>query len=410
MKNTLLALALFIVLGFSKLNAQIVNNDFENWKLDTFYLPADTIGTLPADTVVFNEPVGWTSSNFLTALDSFGGKRLVTQSNISYSGSSTIQLVTDSITLPPNLIALPIPNLILPGFALNGVFPLGTKTFTSSSVINPASIPGAGQPFTQRLAHIKGYYNYSPVFNSNTNSHDTCIVWAVLRKGKTVIANAIFKSIDSTDGYLPFSANFQYISCELPDTLVVFLASSSPNVYTFIPSSNSLQPGSKLLVDGLGYDTLATNYMFAPFAQNDLYTVFEYHTDTFNVLANDTDCSGAQLTVSISSGPHHGTASLLGNSIRYTPIIGYFGLDSIYYQDMNVNNGTAVALCQIFVTQNTSVAELTELALNLHPVPAGNELNIQFENPGKCSGKIYDFIGNLVISTELNYKKSNLGS
>lgn len=402
MKKNLLAFTLLTVLCISKLNAQIVNNGFENWQLDTFYLTADTIGTLPADTVVFSEPSGWTSSNFLTALDSFGAKRLVTQSNVSYSGHSAIQLVTDSIKLPPNLISLPIQGLILPGFALNGIFPLGTKTFTSSSVINPASIPGAGQPLAQRLASISGYYNYAPVFNTNTNSHDTCIVWAVLRKGKTVIANAIFKSTDSTGGYMPFTANFQYVSCEMPDTLVVFLASSSPNVYTFIPAGNSLQPGSKLLVDDLSYDTLAANYNFAPFAKNDLFTVYAHHSDTLNVLANDTDCSGAALIVSISVPPHHGTASLFGNNIIYTPTPGYLGLDSIYYEDTNISNGTAIALCLVFITQNTGMEQLAQLAMNLHPVPAGNELNIQFENPGKCTGRIYDFAGKLFLSTELN--------
>jgi len=409
MKNTLLAFALFMILGFSKLNAQIVNNDFEQWKLDTFYLPADTIGTLPADTVSFNEPIGWTSSNFVTALDSFGGKLLVTQSSGAYTGLSAIQMVTDTIILPPGLISLPLPYIFLPGFAINGVFPLGPKTFTSSSQINPGAIPGAGQPIAQRLSDIKGWFNYAPKYNAGTQANDTCVVWAVLRKGKTIVANAIFKSTDSTGTYMPFSANFQYVSCEMPDTLVVFLSSSAPNVYTFIPGSSSIVPGSKLLVDDISYDTLATGYTFAPFAQNDIYTVYEYHTDTFNVLANDTDCSGQGLTVSIVSGPHHGTATVLANnSIKYTPTVGFLGLDSIFYSDLNVNSGTAQALCQVFVTTNSGIEPLTEVSVNLHPVPANNELNVQFENPGKCSGKIYDLVGNLVLSTELNGNINNV--
>ena len=35
-------------------------------------------------------------------------------------------------------------------------------------------------------------------------------------------------------------------------------------------------------------------------------------------------------------------------------------------------------------------------------------MNVQFENPGKCSGKIYDLVGNLVLSTELNGNINNL--
>jgi len=406
MKNVLLALILFLLAGFATTNAQIVNNSFENWYLDTFYLAAGQAGSLPADTISFNEPVLWTSSNYLTGLDSLGHQILVTQSNNAYSGSSAIQMVTDSVHVPPGLIhSLPVSTLIIPGFVVSGVFPLGTQTFTSGSVINPASIVGAGQPFTQRLASISGYYNYKPVFNPNTNSNDTCVVWAALRNGRNIVANAIFKSTDSTGGYLPFSANFNYVSCDVPDTLVILISSSAPNVYTFIQGfgGGTLVPGSQLLVDDLTYDTLAASFTFAPFAKNDLFTVYETHTDTLDVLANDTDCSGQQLGVTLISGPHHGTATLLSNnSIQYTPTPSYLGLDSIYYRDTNGSGDTADALCQIFISQNTGIAPLNQLSLKLRPVPATDELNIQFENPGKCFGKIYDLVGNAVIATELN--------
>ena len=37
----------------------------------------------------------------------------------------------------------------------------------------------------------------------------------------------------------------------------------------------------------------------------------------------------------------------------------------------------------------------------MYPVPANNQLNVEFENPGKTSARIYDMVGNLVSSSTL---------
>ena len=401
MKNTLLFAALFMFTGIFTSNAQVVNNSFENWYQDTFYLPANELSTLPADTVSFRDPVGWTSSNSLTDLDSVGHQIFVTQSPNAYSGNSAIKMITDTIGLP--LIAhLPVTKLILPGFALNGIFPITSiKLNGSVKVISPISVPGAGQPFTQRLQTFNGYYNYTPAYSSVNQSNDTCVIWATLRKGTKLVANAIFKSTVATNGYSPFHAQFEYVSCEVPDTLVILIASSVPNVSTFL--SGSLPAGSVLLVDSLTYDTLPNSFVFAPFAVNDLFTVIKNHTDTFNVLANDTDCSGVALTISSISTPAHGTATLLAdNQIAYTPNNGYTGLDYIYYVDKNGSNDTTGALCTIFINNNTGINDLNEVRVNLYPVPSDKVLHIQFENPGHSKGNIYDLVGNLVMAAELN--------
>ncbi|MBK8658130.1 MAG: hypothetical protein IPN22_04465 [Bacteroidetes bacterium] len=65
MKKVLLSLAIFAAVSTQ---AQIVNNDFENWAIDTIFSPP--ISTIPADTFTANNPVDWTSSNSLTGTDS----------------------------------------------------------------------------------------------------------------------------------------------------------------------------------------------------------------------------------------------------------------------------------------------------------------------------------------------------
>jgi hypothetical protein len=126
------------------------------------------------------------------------------------------------------------------------------------------------------------------------------------------------------------------------------------------------------------------------------------------VLANDTDCEG-NLTVTIISGPTHGTASVLGGrEVVYNPNHNFSGLDSIWYKDTNGNGDTADALLVIYVSNNTSISSVNEVALQLYPVPATDELNVQFENPGKCEAYIYDMSGKLVRGFELNENNNHL--
>jgi hypothetical protein len=187
------------------------------------------------------------------------------------------------------------------------------------------------------------------------------------------------------------------------------MASSVPDVSPIL--SGSLPAGSMLLVDSLTYDTLPDSYVFAPFAVNDLFTIIKNTTDTFNVLANDTDCSGVPLTISSISTPAHGTATLLSDyGIAYTPTANYTGLDYIYYVDKNGGNDTAGALCTIFINNNTGINDVNEVRVNLYPVPSDNVLHIQFQNPGRCRGNIYDLVGNLVMSAELNSSNNTVST
>src|ERR1019366_3151919 len=157
------------------------------------------------------------------------------------------------------------------------------------------------------------------------------------------------------------------------------------------------------------YDTLANNYTFAPFAKNDLATVFNNVIDTINVLVNDTDCSGSALTVLIISGPSHGTANLLANyEVAYTATAGYTGFDSIYYRDTNGTGDTSDALLILYVRNPSGINDVSAIPVSLYPIPASNELNIQFENPGKCEARIYDMIGNLVVSKPLTNNNNQI--
>lgn len=91
------------------------------------------------------------------------------------------------------------------------------------------------------------------------------------------------------------------------------------------------------LPSACSHDTLfisVTPVNDAPVAANDFVTVLENSITTIQETSNDTDIDNALdlTTVEILYGPFHGTATLLNGNIIYTPTIGFFGSDSIFYQ------------------------------------------------------------------------------
>lgn len=400
MKKVLLSLALFA--AFST-QAQIVNNDFENWAIDTIFSPP--ISTIPADTFTANNPVDWTSSNSLTGADSLGGVFFVTQSNDAYSGSSALKMVTDTLKIPL-IPGAPASKLTIPGFAVNGKVPITANTLlTSGSTISPMSILGAGQPFSQRLGSIKGYYKYAPQLNGGGTIADTCLVWAALRKGTTLVGQAVFKSTGNTGGnYVSFNQAFEYFTCDVPDTLVILVASSVPNIAAILSGNSGLVAGSEFILDSLSYTTLPGGYNFPPITVADQDTTYKNVAKTVLVKLNDDDCNDpiANVTIELQQPPMHGLASVVGTTgILYTPFNNYVGLDTFYYTLNDGFNVTLATRVRMLVLDNTGIEENGQVAVALYPQPAGDVLNIQFENKGKSTLRVYDLIGNLVMENTL---------
>ena len=80
----------------------------------------------------------------------------------------------------------------------------------------------------------------------------------------------------------------------------------------------------------------------APAAQNDYATTDENASVTLNVLANDVDIDGivmpSTVTLHESFGPSHGTVSMTGGLVRYTPNTDFTGKDGFNYCAINKNS------------------------------------------------------------------------
>ena len=88
----------------------------------------------------------------------------------------------------------------------------------------------------------------------------------------------------------------------------------------------------------------------APIAQDDARTTPEDTPVTIDVLANDTDPDGDDLTLTAVSEPTRGTATLTGSTIRYTPDANFFGTDTFTYTIADGSGTTATATVTVTVT------------------------------------------------------------
>jgi hypothetical protein len=91
----------------------------------------------------------------------------------------------------------------------------------------------------------------------------------------------------------------------------------------------------------------------APVAANDTATLQANQSITINVLANDTSAGGTlnPASIKIVVPPTHGTTVLTSGEAKYTPTMGYTGLDTFQYsvQD-NLGTTSNVATVSIEVT------------------------------------------------------------
>ena len=124
-------------------------------------------------------------------------------------------------------------------------------------------------------------------------------------------------------------------------------------------------PGEhKRTVDVYRFETVETTTTLGPrvfvnrgpVAQNDSANTPQNTAIVVAVLANDTDADGNPLSISAVGQPQHGTASIVGTTIRYQPTAGYIGSDSFTYTVSDGQGGSATATVTITVSGSPPVA------------------------------------------------------
>ncbi len=366
MKNCLLA---FFLLTISSISfAQLPNPGFDVWETDTAIFGYPPF--VPNDTFAYRKPQGWYSVNAITGNKHIGGKFFVEETNaLALFGSSSVKLTTDSI-----IVTNPALKLIVPGFVVNGSFSVSLiDLLQNNTSLSPAEIPGAGTPVNARKQKLKAYVQYTPI------QGDSLLIWAVLKKNNQVIAEAKINYNQAAANTLLLEKDFVYTSCEMPDTAVVMIASSTPDFSTALGGETGIEAGSVLFIDSVILTDLPVNFQFPPFANRDQTFTTKDAPKTIDVLANDYDCSNTPINVTSVGAPLSGTAvKNTNNTITYTPNAGFIGSDSFSYTISNAN-GTATANVFINVFNfSTGISNVNTSTFKFFPNPAHEKIMVEF--------------------------------
>jgi VCBS repeat-containing protein len=137
---------------------------------------------------------------------------------------------------------------------------------------------------------------------------------------------------------------------------------NSDGSFTYSPNANYVGSDSFTYKanDGVANSNIATVTISvtnaAPVANDDNYQVNAGTTTVISpgVLENDSDGDGDSLTVSLASGPSHGTLTLnAGGSFSYTPDSGFSGDDTFVYDATDgINHATATVTLHVMTVVN----------------------------------------------------------
>ena len=156
----------------------------------------------------------------------------------------------------------------------------------------------------------------------------------------------------------------------------------------------------------------------APVANADAATFDEDTAGPINVLANDSDPNGDQLTITAITAPQHGTARIsssnLGTTgVYYTPIANYNGLDSFNYTISDGQGGTATATVNITINSvNDRPVTTNQLLYGTEDVPqdialpasdADDTVLIYTISQPPTHGTISGTMPNIVYTPNANY-------
>lgn len=339
--------------------AQLNNVSFENWETRTFTLdPSDIdpqIGLfVPAETYNYQAPIGWTPSNQLGKADLLVGSDNVTRSSVSVEdadSSARLETVLAEISVSTPFGDFDF-DFDLPGFLISGDFELSPEIFADIfldegvETLDFSVIPGTGDAISERPTHLAGYIDYQPA------GSDSAWIYSVLVRNnggtREVVAVAEHVQTSATSGMEFLNLEYEYVSCEMPDTAVTFISSS----YVDIADGNQYTGvvGSVLYADSFELFFPTTPYEVPPTLVDDVATLFVNTSTTIDILANDVVCDGAESSLNIFPDVSNGTTEILtDNTVEYTPNQDFIGDDEFTY---TICNGSVCDTADVFITVN----------------------------------------------------------
>jgi outer membrane autotransporter protein len=224
---------------------------------------------------------------------------------------------------------------------LSGALPTGVS-FTSAGTLS--GIPRSDGNFSITLgATDSNGQTASRVYTFTIAPATVVLAPAPLAGG--AVGTAYSQSLSSSGGIAPYT--YAIVSGALPPGI----AFSSAGVFSGTPVTAGSYTVVVRSTDDAGYNaTQSYTIVIAnavPVAVDDSATTPSQQAVTIPVAAND---SGVITSVAVASAPAHGTATVSGMSVVYTPSGTYFGADSFTYTATGPGGTSAPATVSITIT------------------------------------------------------------
>lgn len=144
-----------------------------------------------------------------------------------------------------------------------------------------------------------------------------------------------------------------------------------------------------------------TDQNIAPVGIDDTKEIVANQSYYVNVLANDTDQNGDELSIVIASNPEHGTLEFSQGNLIYTPNEDYLGRDSFTYRPSDgQDEGNITNVDILVVSQDTLVISGTVTYDRIPATTAGLDYNNIRQDPARgILVKLYDKLGNSLDET-----------
>lgn len=231
---------------------------------------------------------------------------------------------------------------------LSGALPIG-MSFTSAGALTGIPRSDGNFSITVRSTDSNGQTG-SRVYTFTITPATVVLTPATLPSG--TVGTAHSQSLSSSGGIAPYT--YAIASGALPPGI----SFSSAGVFSGTPTTAGSYTAVVRSTDDAGYNaTQSYSIVIAdavPVAVDDSATTPSQQPVTIPVTAND---SGVITSITVASAPAHGTATVSGVTVVYTPTGTFFGADSFTY--------TATG------PGGTSAPATVSITVNALPVPAG---------------------------------------
>ena len=277
----------------------------------------------------------------------------------SFASSSTLYVMTATISpsLPSGLSLYTSKTRITtsarPTTSISGSLYNAKFTIASLSGISPVignyytvrnqkkiSFNGTWKCVQTDATSITLEYNANPAQSGNSGGALTAF-WVVNAASPTTITDADVKAITESNGTVNW---YNYVAVSIEGTA----ASITQQTYTVTFSDGSVLQKTASIQFALG-PTAAPPTVNPPVASNVNQTVaYGSSNNTINLSVTNSPTS-----VAVATQPSHGTVTVSGTTITYTPTVGYSGSDSFTYTATNAGGTSAAATVNITVTALT---------------------------------------------------------